>query len=63
MLRIEFKTDTAGFQYSDGDVSMSALSDVLKDIGQRLENYHTDGIIRDGNGVNVGSWSYTREDD
>ena len=54
IVRVEFKTDNAYFD----DYRLGGIASILNGIAYEIEyHYHTEGVIRDGNGNAIGTWT------
>lgn len=65
MLKIEVETENAGLRnvdpssLEDYGIDVEALTTILRDLAQHLQQGRREGPIMDINGNNVGNWSLT----
>ena len=54
IVRVEFKTDNAAFD----NYRSAVIASILSGIAYEIEcHFHTEGVIRDGNGNAIGTWT------
>ena len=54
IVRVEFRTDNAAFD----DYRAFSIADILQNIAKMVVDYElTEGVIRDGNGNAIGTWT------
>lgn len=56
-LKLEFNMDNAAFDPDNGGMIEAQI--ILENVGQRVRNDETAGIIRDSNGNTIGKWAIT----